>query len=359
MLRKINNTWYYQTKVNGKTWRRTTGETNRRKAETKVPKLKRLVRLHRNSPENSLNLDSAILAEVTRVELDTSAREAERVGQALRNFRNWIGETSLDRIDGKTLEIYQRKRLQEAAKSTVDKEIVYAVRLLRGNGFDIHRPKSRPGRTTPNRAFTEEELSRFFDACPVEHKTLFLFLLATGARPAEVIPSPRSDHVALLKKEIDEDGSRVTIRTAKQGRGQQGPVRIIPLPGELLDLVQEEAESTPGPHVFVALESLAKAFNAVLKSAEIEKIDPLGHRLVAHSFRHTYATRMAETVGNNPFILKQILGHSQISTTEQYCHNTAPAVVIDISKYIRGGTENERGAITGCHQEESAEDSGT
>ncbi|MFC1601904.1 tyrosine-type recombinase/integrase, partial [Candidatus Sumerlaeota bacterium] len=331
----MKNTWYYQTKINGKTWKRTTGESNRRRAEAKVPELKRLAQLHRVSPKNSLGLKPAILREVSRVEADTSVREAKRVAQGLRNFVDWIGDVSLDHISSEDVEAYQRKRLLKVARSTVEKELIYVVRLLRGNGFVVRRPKGKPGKASRNRAFEEEELVSFFDACSEEHKPLFLFLLVTGARPAEVVPSPRSAHVPLLKTELDSKRNIATIRTAKQGRGRFGPERRIPVPEPLMELILQVAESARGPHVFPRMDGLAKPFNAILKRAGIERIDPLGQKLTAHSFRHTYATMMAEAVGNNPFILKKILGHTQISTTEQYCHNAAPAVVIDISPFLK------------------------
>ena len=48
-------------------------------------------------------------------------------------------------------------------------------------------------------------------------------------------------------------------------------------------------------------------------------MDPAGRKLLLHSFRHTYATLMAEQVQNNPHFLKSVLGHSKISTTDRYC----------------------------------------
>lgn len=53
--------------------------------------------------------------------------------------------------------------------------------------------------------------------------------------------------------------------------------------------------------------------------------------MTAHSFRHTYATLAAQMVGNNLFLVKQILGHTQISTTDRYCHPIAPAIVINLA----------------------------
>ncbi len=69
--------------------------------------------------------------------------------------------------------------------------------------------------------------------------------------------------------------------------------------------------------------------------------DPLGRKLTAHSFRHTFGTMMAQSVGSNPFIVKQLLGHSQISTTDRYCHPTPPAIVIDIAPYVSEMAENQ------------------
>ncbi|NQU45174.1 site-specific integrase [bacterium] len=102
-------------------------------------------------------------------------------------------------------------------------------------------------------------------------------------------------------------------------------------------LLVAEARENPGPHVFPEVKNLFRHFDRLLKVARISKIDSLGRKLTAHSFRHTFATLMAESVGHNPFVLKQLLGHSQISTTHRYCHPKAAAPVIDISPFLRGG----------------------
>ncbi|MEN6626646.1 MAG: site-specific integrase [Candidatus Sumerlaeia bacterium] len=68
--------------------------------------------------------------------------------------------------------------------------------------------------------------------------------------------------------------------------------------------------------------------NRIIKRAGIAKINALGKKLTAHSFRHTFATRMAEQIGNNPFILKELMGHSKITTTEIYCQPQAPDLVM-------------------------------
>ena len=71
----------------------------------------------------------------------------------------------------------------------------------------------------------------------------------------------------------------------------------------------------------------SRDFDLILEKAGIPKVDELSRKLTAHSFRHTYATMMAEKTGHNPFLLKEALGHQQLSTTERYCHPTAPVLM--------------------------------
>jgi integrase len=44
-------------------------------------------------------------------------------------------------------------------------------------------------------------------------------------------------------------------------------------------------------------------------------VDYLGQKVTAHCFRHTYATLMAEAIGQNPFVLKEILGHKRLTSS--------------------------------------------
>lgn len=52
----------------------------------------------------------------------------------------------------------------------------------------------------------------------------------------------------------------------------------------------------------------------ITKKAGITKV------ISPHSFRHRFATRALDKNGQNLFIVKNLLGHSSISTTEKYLH---------------------------------------
>jgi integrase len=232
-LRKAANVWIYQCKIGGRTWSRSTGKANRREAEREVPKLQRLAQLPRSQPSESLDLKEAICREVKRVEEDASRLEGLRVFHGLSNFLAFSGNVSLDRIDTALLDRYQRKRLGEASQRTVRMELCYVLRLLRLRGFQVVRPLPRRGRVTPQRAFTHDEIRRFFEACPPRYVTLYTLMPATGAREAELAPAKKWSHVPLLKSEVDLGRRLVTIRSAKAKPGTPVRSRVIPISEDL------------------------------------------------------------------------------------------------------------------------------
>ena len=324
--------WIFRTRVNGKTWERSTGESDRRRAHVKVAELERLAQLQRKRGGGSLGLSQAIYREIEHVESDVSAFQADRLSYAFQNFLKRVGDLPIERITFEMVEDYQRFRLKEAAKETVNKELFAILRMLRNNGVRLDKPSCKPGRATKQRKFTPDELRMFFSHCQDEHKALFLLMLLTGARPAELLPSDKSGHLALLKEELDPETGRVEIRTAKL-RGNEEKTRIFRLPEFLTQMIAEHARQIPGPHAFPPMGNLARVFNKTVKRAGIQKLTHRG-RITAHCFRHTYGSYVAEAVGQNPFIVMQALGHSNMTTTKRYCHPESPVVNLDLDRIL-------------------------
>ena len=81
----------------------------------------------------------------------------------------------------------------------------------------------------------------------------------------------------------------------------------------------------------------------IIKRAGIPKFDALGQKVTGHSFRHAYATILSEQLENNAFVLKEALGHQRLSTTERYCHPTAPTVVIALPMFGKKPETGEAG----------------
>jgi len=76
----------------------------------------------------------------------------------------------------------------------------------------------------------------------------------------------------------------------------------------------------------------------------VPKYDALGEKLTVHSFRHTYATLMAEA-GIDQFALKNVLGHAQLSTTDRYVHPTAPVLPFPL-KALKGSNSMAKSMAT-------------
>lgn len=383
ILIKRGKIWHYQVYVPGRgLWKRTTGKTNHRQAEAEARKLYAQALLLSESPEELPTLSKAIVKEVTRVAEQTSERQAERIGINLSNFLAWAGDLTLEKIDTKLLTKYQRYRIQckkmvnrkgkrvvakcnaNVSPSTINREVQSILRLLKENGFPGAKPLPLRGKQQPGRPFSHDELGRFFMVCneypqedPGRYTPLFLLLLCTGARPAELIPSSRSNHVALLKREIDYKRGTILIRSAKLRRGSRSKSTTLRLSAEVLAAVKKMAEKTPGAHVFFPL-TLNCVFNRILKKAGITQVDELGEKLTAHSFRHTFGTMLAEQ-GANAFVIQNILRHSDPKMTSRYVERATQTSVIDVSKYL-GGQEKEdpdekKGPeVTGAGGEENA-----
>jgi hypothetical protein len=95
---------------------------------------------------------------------------------------------------------------------------------------------------------------------------------------------------------------------------------VVRIPEEFIDELLGHARAISGPFVFLPNQNLHNTFDRILKRSGFAKVNALGRKLTAHSFRHTFATRMAQQIGNNPFIRKELMGHSKITTTKIFCH---------------------------------------
>jgi len=269
--------------------------------------------------------------EIQKIETEVSSLQAERIGNSFNQFLKWLGEDiQISKIDTNMISTYQRYRLQKVSRDTVDKDTNFILRMLKNNDIHIQRPKAKAGKKTEIKAFNKNELIAFFNHCynPIL-RCLFLTMLSTGARPTELIPSRRSTHIPLLKEEIDFDKGEITIRSAKVLPGHQGKIRKIRVSRELIKLLKRRIESNQGDYVFPYM-FISREFNQILKDAKIPQFDNLGRKLIAHSFRHTYASFIAEETGGDQFILKELLGHTQIKTTERYVHTRTESKIYDI-----------------------------
>jgi integrase/recombinase XerD len=171
----------------------------------------------------------------------------------------------------------------------------------------INQPKVIP------RTYTEEELSAMFSA-PVHSMSgeraqlVAVLYYDTGARAKEILQLRRSD--------IDLNNCLIKI----DGKGSKE--RIVPFSVELRGDLRRWMEREPEATLLFPRYSQRNALRDFKHLAA--SVGITGKRTSFHTFRHTKGTNyMAE--GGNVYKLKDVLGHSSISTTELYVHmNTKP-----------------------------------
>ncbi len=147
----------------------------------------------------------------------------------------------------------------------------------------------------------DDEISQYVFAA-------FYLLLLTGCRLGE-IQKLRWDYVTRTHLELPD---------SKTGR------RRIPLPREARQLLDklERRDGNPfvilGSHGSGHYNDLQKPWRKIRQRAKLCDVR-------VHDLRHTYAS-VAVTNGIDPFMLKEILGHKNLSTTLRYAHLSDDAV---------------------------------
>lgn len=135
-----------------------------------------------------------------------------------------------------------------------------------------------------------------------------LLLIYTGCRLSEIL-TLRWDYVTSHHLELPD---------SKTGR------RRIPLPREAYEILMDLPRQPGNPYVILGesdagpLNNLQKPWRRIRKAAGLEDVR-------IHDLRHTYAS-VAMKDGIDPFTLKEIMGHKNLTTTLRYAHLADEAV---------------------------------
>lgn len=162
-----------------------------------------------------------------------------------------------------------------------------------------------------------EDCLRILAACDEEENiyaaALFKLALLTGRRIGE-IRNARWEDVAYYKDDTGIERTRVTIQSTKAGEQQH----VF-----LNDLASAVLSSLPrvlgNPYIVAGsamgkpLQSYAKAWRRVLKTAEVPYIKP-------HGLRHNYVSTLV-AAGEPMEIVGHLVGHKNTVTTKKYAHH--------------------------------------
>ena len=151
---------------------------------------------------------------------------------------------------------------------------------------------------------TQQEVAKLIEAAPSKQSRLMIELLySTGLRVSEL--------VKLRYEDVNEDG---TLRV-KEGKGKKERVTVLPK-----RLMKELKGAGP---VFGKGNMTTRNVQAIIKkTAERAGINK---KVTPHKLRHSFATHLLEK-GTDVRIIQELLGHSNLQTTQIYTHVTKDTI---------------------------------
>lgn len=318
LYRKGKN-WYAAFSKDGRHFNRSTGVSNKRRAQQILDTWRAEIIEGRF---NLLKSKSPILKDWSKqfVESIQHPNTRRRYACSKVALDDFFKEARLPHVTVSRIEQYKRERLAAKVKSaTINRDLALLRQLMKRaereryiarNPFEMGNLflEERKGRRQPHILTYEEETKLLAVSTPML-RALVILLVETGLRVGkEAMPLKWTD--------IDLGNGTLCVRESKTLAGR----RMVPLSdygkAELLrwrDLTGPEYseyvffnDRNPAAHLL----KLPKTWTRALKNAKIEYF-PIGN------LRHTFATRMQEA-GTSPVTLSQMMGHASTGIIQTY-----------------------------------------
>jgi integrase len=234
-------------------------------------------------------------------------------------LEEYFGNIQLAEINRSGLEEYFHKRALDSSIFSARKDLInlssafnYAV----SNGYLLTNPcKGIKRFKLPERQplfYTKEDFKKLLDVIEDEDlKDLVIFAVNTGLRQMELIMLEWRQ-INLTEKFLTLDNNNGHITKSKR-------IRTIPLNSACVEILQKRFANKISQNVFTLIDKpidqgwLSRDFKHYVVNAG------LNPKLNFHSLRHTYASWLVQA-GVSIYIIQQLLGHADISTTAIYSH---------------------------------------
>jgi site-specific recombinase XerD len=255
----------------------------------------------------------------TNKAFSTYIREKEIAGILKSHFGNVI----IKSIDTKSIENYKSNRVGKGLKpATINRELTM-VRFMLKKANDWHYldkiPKVSFLKLTKNpiKFLSIIEIERLLEHSSVWLKPILIVLRNTGMRIGELL--------ALKLNDVDIEKGNVLVRSSKTNN-----FRHIPINVELEDTLKWLMEYCVNPKSLKINKRHTHQKEYIFCHQDGSKVESIKHsfkkaclradiKATIHTIRHTFASHL---VMNNVDLvsIKELLGHSSISTTMIYAH---------------------------------------
>lgn len=322
VYQNTNGRWYYKFVIRGKQFHKAIPEaTNKRDAEKAEIRIKsELLQGKYDFVENKGTKPFSVMSELFKEYAKNNRRGWRNDFAMVKNLESYFDSFQIKDITPARIESYRKKRdkLDKMKPATINREIGIMRRMFAlaiKEGLTDYNPclavnlKPLKVDNIKERFLTKKEEKVLLEKCVGENayiKPMIICSLRTGMRVGEILDLKWKDN-------IDFKNGCINLLKTKNNK-----VRKIPISKELLKILEDLERDKISEFVFTNPKTGAgyygvkKVFARVCKDANITD-------LTFHALRHTAATRMV-AAGVDLVVVKEILGHADLKTTQRYAH---------------------------------------
>jgi len=314
--RREAGVWYADYYADGKRVQESTGTANRREAE-KFLSL-RISEVQRGVYVKPVRVPLSELWERYLAYARMHKRSWKRDEQMYGNLQSFLGTPNLDSITPLRVEEFQQQRAREVSPATVNRETALLKHMfnmaerwgMHHGANPVRLVKFLPENNLQYRTLSEDDERRLLEASPPYLRDLILFALNIGLRTNEIFN--------LKWEEVDIEEKRLKMIVKKNRK-----MLSLPLNDSACAVIVARNAVRHGPYVFYnpmtgdRFKSVRGALDAAINRTGLKKV-------TWHMFRHSFASRLTRC-GVDIVTVKDLLGHSNISTTLRYAHSNDDA----------------------------------
>lgn len=267
------------------------------------------------------------------IKITFSSKYLNSVNISFKHLIKYFGENkNLDEITVKEIEEFKYHIMNSAPKGFVVymRTLKAALNIAIEWKYILSNPfvkvKFKKGQKKKPIFITRDDLEKILIQTENKKmKDIFIFAFNTGCRLGE-ITRLRWQNIDLRKNIIIIGDNLFTTKNEKQ--------RIIPISKELLPILKELGKKTKKAQNFVFGKTNTFPFHNDYVSRNFKKAcrkAKMKDEIHFHTLRHSFASNLA-IKGVPIIVIKELLGHSSITTTEIYSHTNIEALQNAVKK---------------------------
>jgi len=238
-------------------------------------------------------------------------RSSRRDEGIVKNLLPFFGGRYLYEITPLDVENYKRKRKEQVATATVNRELA-CLKHIFNKAIEWDKARENPVikvkffgvKNKRTRYLEKEEIKRLLSVCSEPLKSIVTVALNTGMRKGEILN--------LKWRDIDFNQKIVYLLETKSGEKREVPINEI-----VCNALLEMRKHPNSPYVFCKEDGkpyhkVQYSFEKALKKAEIKDFR-------FHDLRHTFASHLV-MMGIDLKTVQELLGHKTFNMTLRYAH---------------------------------------